>query len=420
MSLRMTCGRHATSSVSASRALVQVFTSAPVRSTTVLIIWRVSTSSSTNSTRKPSSDRNSAIIENGGTTEIFQSRDAQDRITYRQEDNSGANAKQTWYGFTGAGDDPDFVRRADWTITEKYLQLPGGVLLTIRPTLTGNAQKVYSLNDLHGDTMVTTDAAGTQATSFRYDPFGSLLSTTGLPNNAPVSTDYGWEGQHQRVQETDIDLKPIEMGARVYIPVLGRFLSVDSVQGGTENNYVYPLDPVNDSDIAGTFSWKATIKVVTVVASVGSLIPGPIGMAASGVAAVGYAIQGDYTSAVMYGAGIALSAVGAGAGVGIMKASSKSVIAAEDVGKLYKVAEKEEQVVSITGYTKHGINQAIDRDGVGVSVSAIHNAVNSPEKVIKQPGGVTKFVGKNATVVLNKSGKVITTWATHAEGYRIK
>lgn len=54
--------------------------------------------------------------------------------------------------------------------------------------------------------------------------------------------------------------------------------------------------------------------------------------------------------------------------------------------------------------------QAISRDGVGVSSKVILNAVKTGEKVI-QSGGRTKSTSKQAVVVLNKKGKVITTFA---------
>ena len=64
---------------------------------------------------------------------------------------------------------------------------------------------------------------------------------------------------------------------------VGRFLSVDPVDGGSASVYDYcGADPVNCTDLAGTWSFKSVMKVVAEVASVASIIPGPIGMAAAG------------------------------------------------------------------------------------------------------------------------------------------
>lgn len=58
------------------------------------------------------------------------------------------------------------------------------------------------------------------------------------------------------------------MGARVYIPELGRFLQVDPVEGGTANNYVYVTDPVNERDLDGKWIWIAIPVVVAIVRAV--------------------------------------------------------------------------------------------------------------------------------------------------------
>ncbi|MGQ0648341.1 MAG: RHS repeat-associated core domain-containing protein [Gemmatimonadaceae bacterium] len=74
----------------------------------------------------------------------------------------------------------------------------------------------------------------------------------------------------------------------------------------------------------------------------------------------------------------------------------------------------------ITGFTKHGINQAISREGVGVSSRAILDAVKNPVKTVAQSGGRTMYVGRDANVVLNSAGEVITVIPRGSRGFRIQ
>ncbi len=46
------------------------------------------------------------------------------------------------------------------------------------------------------------------------------------------------------------------------------------------------------------------------------------------------------------------------------------------------------------------------------------NAVKHPLSVIDQGVRGVKYIGKLATVILNSTGKVITTWATTSAGWR--
>jgi hypothetical protein len=76
----------------------------------------------------------------------------------------------------------------------------------------------------------------------------------------------------------------------------------------------------------------------------------------------------------------------------------------------------------INGFTAHGQERVEGRDGHGVSDSALQDAVKHPMGppmyAPDQYGGNYTYVGKDATVILSKDGKVVTAWSNGRNGWR--
>jgi RHS repeat-associated protein len=221
-------------------------------------------------------DRNTGV--KAATKETKYSRDVQGRVVAREYKNNGIVASSVSYGFTGAGDTPDFLLNSAGEVIQKYVTLPGDVLVTIKTQSQSAGATTISLPNIHGDIFATVNADGALLSTFATGPFGetlpiqlvqpaSALLSAASPTNTADGTTYQYVGQYQKL--TDIDASSIsggvtQMGARVYLPTLGRFLQVDPVEGGTDNNYAYANDPVNEYDLGGNL-----VETIADVAGIG-------------------------------------------------------------------------------------------------------------------------------------------------------
>jgi RHS repeat-associated protein len=133
-------------------------------------------------------------------------------------------------------------------ITGEWTRNISGISGALAATQADTETPIVQLADLHGDTI------GTVLNSETATKPASTLETTeyGVPTVA-VPPPHSWLGATGA--RTELSSGVLNLGARSYVPQIGRFLQPDPQPGGSANAYSYTQgDPLNESDPSGELS----------------------------------------------------------------------------------------------------------------------------------------------------------------------
>jgi RHS repeat-associated protein len=175
----------------------------------------------------------------------------------RETTSTGKIVSTEIQNYPGPGNTPSWSSEpssGDWT---RNIQGINGTLAAIQHN---GETPVLQLPNLHGDIIATAYDSETQTTlaSSIAEPSEYGIPATEKPPK------YSWLGAHEL--PTELSSGATVMGARSYIPQLGRFLQPDPQPGGSANAYAYTHDnPLNETDLSGNWTLNQTSGGLTAV-----------------------------------------------------------------------------------------------------------------------------------------------------------
>lgn len=161
--------------------------------------------------------------------------------TRSQQTNGQSTIPVETYAYGSDSDSPTYTSKTVAPFWTRYVADPSGGLIQVNNT----GSKLVQFTNARGDAVAEAALTATSVTTkFAVDEYGVPTGTT------MGQRKYGFLGAAQR--ESLNYGSAVAMGARTYLPQVGRFAQTDPVMGGSAGPYDYvDGDPVNEVDLDG-------------------------------------------------------------------------------------------------------------------------------------------------------------------------